>query len=185
MAQSSKSQWRGFAPTLCWRRSALNILQNHLEEALALNKKLPRFQLGSGEKLELLPVEDFLLRLCQAKLPFTRAAVEHFRLIAGQWPVGTVCWEDLPSEKNPYLKENSRFQEFKAPSFQEIVGKELLRDNRDLLFSAVAQGRKAAKLGLAESDCELQDELLKEAWKLGFQKELEKQKGAISDEKAL
>lgn len=176
MSKSSE-RWKSFAPTLCWRRSALNILQNHLEEALTLNKKLPVFRLVRGTKVELLSVEDFLLRLAQAKLPFNRGVVEHFRKIAGQWPRGTVCWEDLPVEKNPYSAENSRFPDFKAPELSEIVGKELLQNNRDLLLSTVSQGRKAAKLGLSEADCELSDELLREAWKLGFEKELEKQKG--------
>lgn len=171
----SKRRWKAFGPTLCWRRSALNILQNHLEEALALNKKLPRFKIIKSGKQELLSVEDFLLTLVKAELPYTQAAIEHFHLIAKQWPIGTVCWEDLPPEKNPYSSERSRFPGFKAKTMTEIVAKETLHDNRDLLLSTVAQGREAAKLGLSEDDCGLSDELLKEAWKLGFKKELEKQ----------
>lgn len=174
----SKEAWNGLAQRVVYRQTALNILRNHFDEAVALNKRLPRFPASfSGEKV-LLTVEDFLFSLAKAELPYKRETIEHLRKIYSCWPVGTVVWEELPAERNPYhVKTNG----FVAKTHDQLCVSELVSENRDLLLSTARQGREAFELGLSEAECELSDEVLRAAWLVGFNKAKEKKEGKESE----
>jgi hypothetical protein len=173
----SKERWNGLAQRIVYRQTALNILKNHFDEAVSLNKKVKRFSLFKNKRKLLLSVESFLLTLAKGELPYSRATLEHWRLIVKSWPMGTVIWEDLPPERNPYHSESSGF---KAKNMNQIIAEEIVKENRDLVLSTAAQGRKAFELGLSETDCELSEDLLKEIWLMGFRIAREK-----SESKAL
>ena len=167
----SKEAWKGLAQRVVYRQTALNILRNHFEEAVALNKRLPRFLVVKNQQKIFLTVEDFLFALAKAELPYKRETIEHLRRIYSCWPVGTVVWEELPAERNPYhVKTNG----FVAKTHDQLCVSELVSENRDLLLSTARQGREAFELGLSEAECELSDEVLRAAWLVGFNKAKEK-----------
>lgn len=104
---TNRHQWLNFGPTVAWRNTALNILTNHMDEAVALNKKIDGFVIVENKERKLLSVERFLARIVLAKLPYTQKAIDHFHHIVQQWPIGTVYWEDLSPEKNPYTRKDN------------------------------------------------------------------------------